>query len=85
MRYMQYTLRNIPDDIDRAIRAKARAEGKSLNQAMLEVLRAGLNLSGPLTKKRDLSEFAGSWIEDPAFDQAVAEFRQVNSEDWRRA
>lgn len=80
---MQYTLRAIPRDVDRAVRAKARAEGTSLNQTLVEVLRAGLNLAAPLQKKRDLSEFAGSWTQDPAFDEAVAGFRQVDPQDWK--
>lgn len=40
-----------------------------------ELVREGV--SGLTAKKRDLSGFVGSWVEDSAFDRAVAEFRQV--------
>lgn len=81
---MQYTLRSIPEDVDFALRAKAASQGKSLNEIAIEVLRQGLSLSSPLTKKRDLSEFVGSWTEpDPEFDKAIAECRQIDPEDWK--
>ena len=52
---MQYTLRNIPKSVDKALRAKAKADGKSLNEAALEVMKSGLGVSDERGKKRDLS------------------------------
>jgi plasmid stability protein len=40
--YMQYTLRNIPSTLDEALRERARAEGKSLNEMAIETLLAAL-------------------------------------------
>jgi plasmid stability protein len=53
---MQYTIRNVPKAVDNAFRAKAKAEGKSLNQLAIEALaqRAGVG-SVVAVPKRDLS------------------------------
>lgn len=79
---MQYTLRNIPKAVDRALRKKAKAEGKSLNEAAIEALRAGIEAQGSRVKRRDLSDLAGTWVEDPEFDKAIAEQDQVDPEAW---
>jgi plasmid stability protein len=71
---MQYTLRNIPRKIDKALRAKAKAERKSLNQAALDALKAGLGVPDDPAKKRDLSDIVGTLTEEDAkaIDDAVA-------------
>ena len=71
---MQYTIRNIPRQVDRALRAKAKVEGKSLNEAVVEALRQGLGLSGELGKQRDLSDLAGTMSAEDAraIEAAVA-------------
>ena len=37
---MQYTIRNIPDPLDAALRRSAREQGKSLNDVAIEALAA---------------------------------------------
>jgi hypothetical protein len=34
-------------------------------------------------KKRDLSFLVGTWVEDPAFDAALEEQRQIDPELWQ--
>ena len=53
---MQYTIRKVPKSVDKAFRAKAKAEGKSLNQLAIEALaqRAGVG-GAAAAPKRDLS------------------------------
>ena len=65
---MKYTIRNIPDALDAAMRERAMAEGKTLDQVVREAL---ARAAGP--PRRDLSDLVGSWREDAEFDQAVAE------------
>src|SRR5205085_4213925 len=79
---MQYTIRNIPRLLDKALRAKARADGRSLNEAAIAALATGLRLQGQPAKYRDLSRFAATWTEDPAFDEAIADFARINPELW---
>lgn len=80
---MQYTLRNIPARLDDALREKARAENKSLNQVAVEALMVSLGVAGRAVKQRDLGDIAGSWEADPEVDRALADQRRVDPELWR--
>ncbi len=80
---MQYTIRNIPRRLDKALRAKARAEGKSLNKIAVEALEAAMGVNGELPKRRDLSGIVGTWVEDPAFDAVIREHDQIDPELWK--
>jgi hypothetical protein len=80
---MQYTLRNIPRALDRAIRQQARREGKSVNQVAIDGLLAAFGLAAEPVKRRDLSAVVGSWAKDPETDAALAEQRQVDPDLWR--
>jgi hypothetical protein len=80
---MQYTLRNVPPLLDEVLRTKAREEGKSLNDVTLEAIMAGVGLTGQPIKRRDLSDIAGSWVADPATEEALLEQRRIDPEIWR--
>ena len=80
---MQYTIRQVPKDLDRALRQKAKAQGQSLNQFVIERLRQGMGLSDKPEKKRDLSALAGTWVEDPGFDAVMREQDQIDPEMWK--
>jgi plasmid stability protein len=80
---MQYTIRNIPDHLDAALRSSARATGKSLNEVAIEALERGTGLSGAPLRQRDLSDIAGSWQEDPEFDRAIADQHKIDEAMWR--
>ncbi len=80
---MQYTLRNVPPQLDEALRSRARQEGKSLNEVTLEILLVGAGLTGQPIRRRDLSDLSGSWVSDPDTDQALAAQRQIDPELWR--
>lgn len=80
---MQYTLRNVPPLLDEALRAKAREEGKSLNEVTIEALFVGVGLAGEPVKRRDLSDITGSWVADPAMDEILQEQRRIDPELWR--
>jgi plasmid stability protein len=71
---MQYTLRNVPRKVDQALRARARAERKSLNETTVEVLKTALGISDEPAKKRDLSDLVGSLSDSDAkaINDAVA-------------
>ena len=80
---MQYTLRNIPDEIDQAIRERALANKQSLNRVLIEAIARGLGLSRGVSKQRDLSDIAGSWVEDPETEAALEEQGRIDPELWR--
>jgi hypothetical protein len=82
---MQYTLRNIPKKVDQALRRRAKQQRRSLNDVLVEALSigAGITPNGrEPVKYRDLSDIAGSWVEDPEFDKIMAELDQVDPRDW---
>ena len=80
---MQYPLRNVPQDLDDALRERARREGRSLNDVALEALRRDVGLLGDRPRKRDLSSFAGTWVEDDAVEEALSDQRRVDEGLWR--
>ena len=79
---MQYTIRAVPDDIDRALRRRARRESKSLNAVVIDAPARGWP-STPAARHTDLDHLAGTWQEDPDFDRAVAEFKRIDDESWK--
>ena len=80
---MQYTIRNVPKSVDQALRKRAREEGKSLNEAVVEVLKKALLAGGERVRHHDLDFMIGTWVEDPQFDKAIAEQRRIDPEDWK--
>ena len=79
---MQYTIRSIPEAVDRAVRRRARREDKSLNAVVVEALARGLDLEAGPAGHADLDHLIGTWQEDPAFDRAVADFERVDADAW---
>jgi plasmid stability protein len=80
---MQYSIRNVPDYLDAALRASAREQGKSLNEVAIKALVRGFGLGKAQVRQRDLSDIAGSWRKDPAFDRALAAQDTVDEEMWQ--
>jgi len=80
---MQYTLRDIPPPLDSELRRRAKAEGKSLNSVAIEALIRGAGLSQIEVRQRELGDIAGTWQEDPEFDQAIADQDQIDEQLWR--
>jgi hypothetical protein len=81
---MQYTVRDIPKTLDRALRARAKQQGKSLNQVTLETLHEALGLdSGGPKEYTDLDWFLGTGKEDPELDAALQAMDRVCPDDWK--
>lgn len=81
---MQYTIRQVPKNVDRAFRARAKAEGKSLNQLALEALALQAGVSAPSKKpKRDLSFFRMDAQDVDAIRKAHEMCDQIDPEAWR--
>lgn len=80
---MQYTIRNVPELVDAALRQSARQQGKSLNDVAVEALTRGAGLTETRSRQRDLSDIAGSWRKDAEFDRALAAQDTIDEELWR--
>jgi plasmid stability protein len=80
---MQYTIRNVPPDLDRALRARARKLGKSVNQVAVDALAQSV---GQVVRYRNLRQMPGAWSEKEAaaFDRLLQEERaRVDEELWK--
>ncbi len=80
---MQYTIRGLSARLDKLIRRRAKEEGKSLNTVAVEALMEAFGLRGSVPAHRDVGSLAGSWVEDPAVDEALQEQRSIDDEMWR--
>ena len=80
---MQYTIRNVPDTLDEALRKAARQRGKSLNEVAIEALARGAGIVGESRPQRDLGDIAGTWHNDAAFDRALAGQDTIDEEMWQ--
>lgn len=81
------TLRNIPSDLDKTIRQRARRKRVSVNKAVIGLLEE--HLTQAATKRadvyHDLDDLCGAWTKDAAdaFDQALAKQRAIDLDLWK--
>lgn len=80
---MQYTIRGIPPALDEAIRERARAEGKSINEIAVAALADGVGLGAEDIVRRDLSDIVGTWVEEAAVEAALSAQDRVDEGLWR--
>lgn len=80
---MQYTVRGIPELLDKAIRDRARAEGKSLNEVAIEAIAEGLGVGKGDLVRRDLTDVAGTWQHEDAVEEALAAQDLIDEDLWR--
>jgi GAF domain-containing protein len=81
---LQYTVRAIPAHVDRALRRKAAAANKSLNTILRDALIREADMAEPSGRLHtDLDELAGTWRDDPAFDEAIQAQDRVDPSLWR--
>ncbi len=82
------TVRNLPPEVARRIRQKAKKERISMNRAVIALLESATGVSRNEEREilhHDLDEFAGCWSEDEyrEFVEALKEQRQIEPEAWK--
>ena len=83
---MQWTVSDVPPELDQRVRAVAKEFGLSLNKAVLHVVEEALGgWKGVPRKRRDLSEFIGTIRGKDAeqFLDALKEFEKIDDEMWK--
>jgi hypothetical protein len=80
---VQYTIRKISLAIDKAVRQRARAEGKSLNAIAVKALADGLGLQREMVVRRDLGDIVGTWARDAATERALAAQHRIDKALWK--
>jgi hypothetical protein len=80
---LQYTIRNIPPEVDRVLRRSAKDTSKTFNQVALEALIAGTGQRR--APKRDLGEVVGSVTKKEAAqqDEEIRRQHQIDPRLWR--
>ncbi len=77
---IQYTIRGVPPEVDRALRTKAIRHKRSLNQLILEEL---AEATVGVRRRVDFSDVTGRWTPDPAFDEILAAQRRIDRAKWK--
>ena len=72
---MQYTIDRIPMHLDSGLRERARRDGRSLEDVVIDVLLVAMGLSSESAKKRTLGDLAGTWREDTETERALVDQR----------
>lgn len=83
MKRIQYTIRNVPLEVDSGLRSLAVREGNSLNETLIRNLNRGLGLAETPARFNDLDDLAGTWADDPEFDKAVEEMHRIDEGLWK--
>ena len=79
---MQYTIRNISPELDRALKARAKRLGQSVNDVALEALSQSV---GATVRRRSLRDMPGAWSrrEAKVFDGVLEEQRTIDEDLWK--
>ena len=83
MKNIQYTIRGIPEDLDKKLRRRAKKHKQSFNTALVQALKQGVNgTEKPAKATNDLDWFYGSGGIGEAEQQAYDEQRTVDKTAW---
>jgi len=82
------TIRGVDADVDEKLKAYAKAQGKSINQVILDILKAGVGLKKAKTyscEYDDLDDLFGSWSEEEFnnISARIEQGRRIDPEIWR--
>ncbi|MCK6554235.1 hypothetical protein L6Q96_06565 [Candidatus Binatia bacterium] len=73
----------MPARVDAALRRRAKQEDKSLNEVVIEALLQATGLAGERIRRRDLSDLAGTWADDPECEAELEAQDRVDVELWK--
>lgn len=79
----QYTIRNIPEGVDRALRARAKRLAKSFNQVALEALIEGAGEGNAARVDLDFMIGSISSTEAKKIEKEILKQRQIDPELWK--
>ena len=77
------TIRNVPPDLSKALEREKRRRGVSLNQAVIDLLEAGLGVREQ--RSNGLTRLAGTWsaAQHREFLKNIESFSEIDSELWK--
>lgn len=73
MKSIQYTIRNVPEPVDRLLRQQAKKRGQSFNKTLVTTLKQATGYTEPAKVFHDLDWFiGGKTIDKKSFDKSQA-------------
>lgn len=82
-----FTIHDLDESLAALIRAKAKADGESMNRTIKRLLEEalGIKVTPPRKHRNDFEKFCGIWSKEEAaeFEEAIADLERVDPEDWR--
>lgn len=81
-RKIQYTIRAVPEHMDKLLRKKAAEYGTSLNETALKVLQRGLGQDNAVLN-HNFDGYAGTWVQEDAFDEVMKDFEKIDAGMWQ--
>lgn len=83
MSKIQYTIRNIPPEVDRVIKKRSKQSGKSFNQTVVDLL--SLQTFGTTQVPADMNFdwLFGANTLDESFDDAIHDLSQIDEKLWQ--
>lgn len=83
MTKIQYTIRNIPPEVDRVIRKRSQQTDKSFNQTVVDLL--ALQTLGTINPPDDANFdwLYGANTLDVSFDKAIKDLSQIDKNIWK--
>lgn len=79
----QYTVRQIPRELDRRLRNLARQRGMSLNAFIVESLARQADLAPEQARYHDLDDLIGKWVHDDELEAALQDQRRIDEDMWK--
>lgn len=80
---IQYTIRNVPEDLDRKLRTRSKKSGQTFNATLVQALRSSVNAPKDHMKS-DLDWFYGSGGIGKEEMQAFEDQRTIDNEAWKQ-
>ena len=79
------TIHGLDDELDEKIRAKAEAEGLSLNKTIKLLVRDALGIGERQDRREDFKDLLGTWsaADLEVFNRATEDFGQIDAADWK--
>ena len=81
------SIHGIDDPVYRLLKARAKSEGKSVNQTVKSILEQSLGVSSSAYEphRREFEAMCGTWTvrEKEDFDKATEGFEKVDPKEWK--
>jgi hypothetical protein len=83
MSKIQYTIRNIPPEVDRVIKKRSRQSGKSFNQTVVDLLSLQTFGTTDVPTSNNFDWLFGANTLDDSFDGAIKDLSQIDEKLWQ--